>query len=166
MRLYLAVPLLALAATLQSSIIPQIRIAQGQPDLVFLLVLAWSVNAELDEGVAWAFIGGVCQDLLSLVPVGTSSMGMILLVFGISGMGRQIYRVGLLLLVALVLAGTLLQQLVSMIILSLIGMPVDFIEGIRYVVLPTMLYNLVLIWPIYWFVRVIQRRGGDVGHRL
>ncbi len=133
------------------------RIENGQPDLVFLLVLAWSINAELDEGVRWAFIGGICQDLLSFAPLGTSTLGMLLLVFGIGGLGRQVYGTGLVMLAGLVMVGTLVQKVVFMGVIALNGMPVDFFAGLQRVILPTMLYNLVFIWPVYWLVRRIQR---------
>src|SRR5690606_32117310 len=118
---FLSLPILLIAAALQASFVPQIRLLNGGPDLVFLLVLAWAINADLEESVIWAFVGGICQDLLSAAPTGTSVMGMLLIVFAISGIGRQVYRTGFVVLVGMVLVGTLLQQLLIMIILWLIG---------------------------------------------
>lgn len=160
----LSLPILALAATLQSTVAAQIQILGGRPDLVFLLVLAWSIHARLEESVTWAFVGGVMQDLLSATPLGTSSLGMVLLVFGVDLLKQQVYRVGLLMLGGLVIGGTLLQQLVHVAVLLVAGYRITLID-IAYVVFPTMLYNLVFIWPLYWFVRRAQRRIGVGGQQ-
>jgi len=154
---YISVPLLALAAIIQATFIPQIRILGGTPDLVFLLVLAWAIHAPLESAVTWSFTGGICQDLLSAAPMGTSVLGMIFLVFGIHFFRQQVYRITVILIVGLVLLGTLLQQLTIMVVLAATGFPPHFLDALGYVVLPTMVYNLVFFWPIYWFVRRLQR---------
>lgn len=155
---FISIPILAIAASLQASFVPQIRLLGGGPDLVFLLVLAWAINSRLEDGVIWAFVGGVMLDLLSYNPTGTSVLGMLLIVFAISGLGQHVYRIGFFLLVALVLLGTMLQQFLMMFILTMSGYPVDWAVGLSYVMAPTIFYNLVLIWPIYWFVRRLWRR--------
>jgi rod shape-determining protein MreD len=157
---FLSIPILALAAILQSTLAPQIQILGGRPDFVFLLVLSWSINARLDESVIWAFAGGIMQDLFSVLPIGTSTLGMIPLVFGVTGLGRQVYRIGFILLIGLVIGGTFFKAFIQIAILLLTGHQVTLLN-IGYVVVPTMLYNLVFIWPIYWFVRRVQRRLGE-----
>ncbi len=155
---YLSVPILALAVALQSGVIPQFRILGGSPDLVFLVVLAWSVHAPLEAGVTWAIVGGIMQDLLSAAPTGMSAIGIVLVVFLVSRLTEQLYSVGLLLLAGMVAVGTLIQQGVLFVLLWLMGTPVDLISDFTYVILPTMVYNLLFIWPVYWFIRRIQRR--------
>ena len=155
---WLSLPILALAAMLQASFVPQIRILGGVPDLVFLFVLAWSIHMPLEAGVTWAFVGGILQDLLSAAPTGTSTLGMILAVFGVSLVHRQVYGVGVAVIAALVLVGTLVQQIMLMLILSMSGYTINPIESFSYVVVPTIAYNLVFILPIYWFVRRLQKR--------
>lgn len=154
---FLSLPILIIAAALQVSFVPQIRLLNGGPDLVFLLVISWAINADLEESVIWAFVGGISLDLLSAAPTGTSVMGMLLVVFAISGIGRQVYRTGFVVLVGMVLAGTLLQQLLIMIILWLVGWNINWIADISTIVAPTIFYNLLLILPVYLFVRRIQR---------
>jgi len=163
---WLSLPMLALAAILQSTFVPQIRILGGGPDLVFLFVLAWALNTRLENGVTWAFVGGVLQDLLSAAPTGTSVLGMVILVFAINQINRQVYGVSLAVIAALVLAGTLLQQVMVMIVLRFSGFPINLIENFTYIVVPTMAYNFVLIWPIYWFVRRLQKRYTRDGRLL
>lgn len=164
MGTYWSFPLIVLAAVLQATLVPQIRILGGQPDLVFLLVLAWSINGPLEQGVAWAFAGGITQDLLSAAPTGASVLGMLLLVFGIEQIRAQVFRIGFVLIVGLVIAGTVLQKVAFMLIAALSGFTIDPIANFTYIILPTIAYNLVFIWPIYWLIRRIQGRGRREPH--
>jgi rod shape-determining protein MreD len=157
---FLSIPILAIAVALQASFVPQVRILGGGPELVLLLVTAWAINAELRDSLIWAFVGGIMQDLLSLAPLGTSTLGLLLIVFGISGLGQQVHKIGFVLLVAITLVGTLVHQLVVMGVMTFTGLAVDWVAGFTYVIAPTMLYNLALIGPVYWAIRRLQRRVG------
>ncbi|HRF95996.1 MAG TPA: hypothetical protein PLZ51_12405, partial [Aggregatilineales bacterium] len=104
------------------------------------VVLAWSINAELDSSVLWAFVGGISLDLLSYAPLGTSTIGIVVMVFVISGIGQQVYRIGFVLLIGSVLIGSFFQQLSIMIILTFTGYSVDWGLSLGYVVAPTIFY--------------------------
>ena len=158
MGTYWSLPLIALAVILQSTMIPQIRVLGGEPDLVFLLVLSWSINGRLEQNVTWAFVGGIAQDLLSAAPTGASTVGMLLLVFGIDQLKQQVYKISFLVIVGLVIAGTILQKIVFMIIVALSGFTIYPLQNFTYVILPTVAYNLLFMAPIYWVVRRVQRR--------
>jgi rod shape-determining protein MreD len=158
MSAWLSLPILTIAALLQATFIPQIRLLGGAPDLVFLLVLSWSLNANLETAVTWAFVGGIVQDLLSASPTGTSVIGLLLLVFVIKQLGNQIYGVGLVSLIAVVLFGTFVHQMIILVILRLTGFHMGLGETLSYTILPTIAYNVVALGPVYWFARRIQKR--------
>lgn len=164
---FLSIPILALAAALQASIVPQFSFLGGRPDLVFLLVIAWAVNSPLEQGVVWAFVGGILKDLLSAAPLGTSSLGMVIVVFGVYFVRRQLYSVGLFSLIWMAMLGSVFQQVVSRLIILFTSLQPAYFnlfsldvlaEDLTYVILPTVVYNLVMIFPVYWFVRRVQRR--------
>jgi rod shape-determining protein MreD len=158
MGTYWGIPLIVIAVILQATVMPQIRILGGQPDLIFLLVLSWSINGRLEQSVTWAFVGGIAQDLLSASPTGASTLGLVLLLFGIEAVRQQVYRIGFILILGLVIVGTVVQKVVFMVVASFSGFTIYPIENFTYVILPTIAYNLVFIGPIYWVVRRIQRR--------
>lgn len=154
---YLGLPLLMLAAALQVSFIPQIRILGGEPDLTFLFVLSWAINARLEEGVTWAVVGAIMRDLVTAAPTGASIPGMVILVFAVDRLKQQVFGIGLVALVALVVGGTILQKLIYMLVNTFAGFQIRPLDMLSYVILPTVAYNLVVIWPIYWFVRRFLR---------
>jgi hypothetical protein len=96
-------------------------------------------------------------------------IGLILVVFLISGLGGQVYSIGVPLLAALTVTGTLITQtsvFVLVLILARIGFMgfpnsvpgLPFISDLASTILPTLIYNLVMIWPLYWLMRRLQGR--------
>jgi len=155
---YLSLPILVLAIALQTTAVPQVRLWDGGPDLVFLCVLAWSVHAPLEESVAWALVGGIMQDLMSVAPVGMSSIGLIVIVFAVNRLARQVHGVGVILLLGLAVAGSFFQQMVVWVLFAVLGFNVDLLDDFGFVIIPTIIYNLALILPVYVVLRFVQRR--------
>jgi len=170
---YLSLPILGLAAALSSSIIPQIigfviillgsitpvlDNTRGQLSLVMLLVIAWSIRSDLEGSFAWALVGGIAMDLLSILPVGTSSFGLLLIVFVVNSISQQIYRVNIVMILAITIIATLFFQFFTYMALVALGNSYNLVALIRLILIPTIIYNLIAILPIYGFVRLIQRR--------
>ena len=155
---FISFPILFIAAVLQATFVPQIRLLGGGPDFVFLIILSWSINSRLEESIVWAFVGGIMIDLLSAAPTGASVLGTLLIIFAISGIGQQVYSIGLVLLAGSVVFGTVIKYLALFLVLSLAGYHIDWLVASVYIIAPTILYNVILIWPIYWFMRRVQRR--------
>ncbi len=170
---YLSIAILGLAAALSASFVPQfiafvealltnftpIHVhTRGQPSLVMLLVICWSVRSSLGDGFVWALVGGIMLDLLSILPIGTSSAALVVIVFVVNGVARQLLRLRFLFLLAVTAFATAFMTAVTALALFLLGNTYDIPSLIRLTLLPTMIYNLVAVIPVYAFVRLLQRR--------
>ena len=80
MSLQIGAPLLILAALLQASVLPTLRISGGQPDLVVIITLAWALLDDGVEAALWAVVGGLALDLFSGAPMGFSTLRAITMV--------------------------------------------------------------------------------------
>lgn len=164
MRALLIVLLLALAVALQSSFFPFIRLYSGQPNLIFLFVVAWAFDADWGEAFAWALVGGLFQDLLSVAPLGTSILPLCIAVFAVKMAYTQVKGVSLLIYIGVILVGTLLAQIVLFVMLGVTGYTIDLVPTVRYFMLPSLAYQLVLTVPAYlicrWLNRLTTRRRG------
>lgn len=165
MGTFLSLPILVLAAALQVTIAPQISFFGGRPDFVFLLVIAWTLNGTLEQSVVWALVGGVCKDLLSAAPLGTSALGLVVIVFLLNALRSQFYTVGFFTLIWATVLGTVFTQLLTLVILILsgfspasAGFSLVGIIGQELVsnLLPTLFYHLTAIIPVYLIVRRLQ----------
>ncbi len=164
MAIFAGFPLLVMAAILQVTLMPQLRLLDGAPDLVFLMVISWALNGTLQSSLAWAFIGGIALDLMSIQPLGTSTLGMVIVIYGISGLGERLYRIGFFALLTVVLIGTVTMQFCILGVMFVTGHALDWGYALTDVIAPTLFYNAIAIWPIYGFIyilqRQIERRGG------
>lgn len=152
---WVGVPLLILAAALQVTIAPQFRWQGGEPDLVMLIVLAYARRATLEQAVTWAVIGGLASDLLSTTPTGTHILSLIVLVFVADRLRALLAELGPISTAILVIIGTLIQFTFIYLANALTGYGLPPLDVFSYILLPSLAYNLVLIWPVGWFVRRI-----------
>ncbi len=146
---YLSIPILIIAAVLQSSVIPAIRIASGGPDLIFMLVLSWMMLADTEEGIFWAMVGGITQDLVSGLPTGTSALALVIVAFLVNLVFGPIARNNLIIPPVVIAAGTVLYHLLLIGLLAVLGRPVPISYTLTYVTFPTLLFNVVLSLPVY-----------------
>ena len=154
MSLQLGLPLLLSSALIQAIILPRLRMYGGQPDLVVILVLAWAILDHKQEGMMWAFIGGLCLDLLSGTPLGISSLVLVPITYLVSLTEAQVYRTNILLPLLLTGGGTLAYHLGYLLsIRFLVGMSVTWLQVIWYVTLPSLLFDMIIILPILWILR-------------
>lgn len=170
---YLSIAILGLAAALSASFVPQFIAfveallsnftpfqvnSRGQPSLVMLLVICWSVRSSLGDGFVWALVGGIMIDLLSFLPIGTTSAALVLIVFVVNGVARQLLRMRFLFLLAIIAFATVFIVAFNVIALFLLGNTYDIPSLILLALLPTMIYNLIAVLPVYVFIRLLQRR--------
>lgn len=155
MSLQLGVPLLLAMALLQATVLPHLRVFGGQPDLVLLVVIAWAILDHEREGMAWAFVGGLFLDLFSGAPLGLSSLVLLLVSFVVGFTEARLYRQSLILPILLTVAGALAYHLLYLLSLRLVsGFPVAWLDALRYVTLPSITFDAILIVP---FLRVLDR---------
>ena len=170
---YLSIPILGLAAALSATIIPHLlgfavavlgslipipENTRGQVSLVLLLVMTWAIRASLTDSLVWAFVGGIVMDLLSILPLGTSSFALVLIAFAINTVSRQLYQVRIISILAMTVLSTFFLQFFTWQILVSLGNSYDLLPLVRLVLMPTIVYNLVTVLPVYGFVRWMQRR--------
>ncbi len=161
---YLSIPVLTVAVLIQVTLMPELRILGGAPDLVLTLVLAYSLLSGFERGVVWALVGGVIQDLLSAAPLGTTSLALVVMVAAVGYVaGRASPRSFLVPLVA-VAAGTVIVHGVTLGVLLLAGRPLPILPTLLQVTLPTLAYNVVVMLGLYRLLGALAE--GPRGRRV
>jgi len=149
MSLHIGVPIFFIAALLQAAVLPQFRVFEGQPDLVVIVVLAWAILDQGQEGLFWAFVGGLALDLFSGAPFGISSLALMLVAYVVSQANAQLYRVNVVPPILLTAAGAFAYHVLYLILLRfLVGYAVVWAEALLYVTLPSVIFDLLLIVPV------------------
>jgi len=112
-----------LAAILETSVLPEIRIAGASIDLVLVLTLVSGAVLGFEEGVIWAFVGGFMLDMLTPGdrPIGLTTLTLLL----VAGIGALIARVTqpprLATVVTTVFALSLLYQALLLVLFAVIA---------------------------------------------
>ncbi len=148
MSLQLGLPLFALAAVVQGAVLSHLRVFGGQPDLIVVLVIAWSILDRDREGIVWAFVGGLFVDLFSGAPLGLSSLALLPISLVVALTEAQVYRTNVILPLALVAAGALAYHAAYLLLLRFFaGVAVPWSEAVGYVTLPSVMFDVLLIIP-------------------
>jgi len=148
---YVGFPLLMIAAVIDSSVLAQFRYFNGQPSLVLMLVIAWSLLNELGDALPWAIIGGIFVDIISLAPVGTTSLGYTLGVVAIHYLFGQMTQRNIFIPPTSAFIATLIHQAVLLIVLTFIGHRIPLRGAFVSWTLPTLLFNclgILIVFPI------------------
>ena len=80
MSLVLAAVGAAVAALIQSSILPFTAAGGAGLDLVLVLAVVWTMTVGLEGGLIWAFLGGLIIDVLLMRPLGLTAFVLLLAV--------------------------------------------------------------------------------------
>jgi rod shape-determining protein MreD len=69
-----------IAAILEVTIAARIHVADAQPQIVLVVAILLTLMIGFEEGMAWAFVGGLFVDFLAFRPLGTTVFGLLLVV--------------------------------------------------------------------------------------
>jgi len=147
--LLLSIPVMLGMLMLQVGIVSRLPLLHGTGDLVLLALIAWAVNHRVKMAWFWAVVGGLFVTYISALPAFSPLVVYLMVVIICRLMLRRIWQTPILLLFVMTFAGTILQHLVYIAVLTLAGTPLDITQSISQVVFPSVLVNLLLILPVY-----------------
>ncbi|MDW8325601.1 MAG: rod shape-determining protein MreD [Anaerolineales bacterium] len=150
-------PVLMVAAALESSVLPDLRTPGGGGlNLVLLLTLSWTLSGDWNGGLVWGLLGGLFLDLLSGGPLGIHSLALVATAYVASLTEGQLWRSHILLPLAAALFGSLVFQLLALTGLAVSGVAIDVAIALTGVVLPSTLLNTLFILPVYAIMRRVH----------
>jgi rod shape-determining protein MreD len=165
----LSVPVLLVAAILQSTLFKQLNFYGAVPNLVLIIVVAWGLLRGGRESYLWAFVGGLALDLLSGGPLGLSSLALLLIAALISLTEGHVHSHATLLALAAAALGTLAFDTVLILGLALGGrqpwVPAG-VEPLARQTLTAMAVNTLLMLPTHRILRRLYRAAEQSEVRL
>ena len=160
MTIYLVVPLLAVVAILQSTLVSHFRIWGVFADLPLLIVVSWGVLRGPREGLIWGFVAGLMLDLYSGAPFGAATFGLMAVGF-LSGLGKSaVFRSQIALPMLTVLLATVIYDIIFLIVVWISGYPVAWLDSLFRLVFPSAVLNTVLTPVIIIIMAWLNARFG------
>jgi len=154
----LGIPLLMLLAIFQSALLGNFQFLEGRPDLILLAVIGWGLAGGSEEAMVWGLVGGIFLDMLSGVPIGSTSITLILIGTLVSIYEDRIWEANFLMPLGTTLAGSLLFHIMSLGVILLLGREVDWAYAFSRVILPSTFINLLLALPTVQALKAIRNR--------
>jgi rod shape-determining protein MreD len=118
--LYLAIPLMAIFAVLQSTVLPRIPIFGIVPQLWLVATIAWAILHGIRDGMIWALVGGLFIDLFSASPLGTTALALMAAVAVVTLVQRNLPQNRTFIPVLLTILGTFVFWFVYLLLLRII----------------------------------------------
>jgi rod shape-determining protein MreD len=145
----LGFPLLMVAAAVDAGVMSQLRFLNGQPSLMLILIVSWALLNDLPDAMPWAIIGGIFADVLSVTPIGASSLAFVLVTLAVSNIFGRVSRRNIILPPLAILIGTILYHGIIWLILLGVGYSVPPLGTALRWTLPTLVFNFVGIIPLF-----------------
>jgi rod shape-determining protein MreD len=117
---YLAFPLMAILAILQSTLLPRFPIFGVEPQLWFVATITWTLMKDLRQGLIWALIAGIFVDLFSASPLGVTTLALMAAVSIVVLVQRHFPESRILMPVVLGVIATLVFWFVYLLLLRII----------------------------------------------
>jgi rod shape-determining protein MreD len=158
MYIFISLVILVGAALLQATLSPFVKISGVHPDLVLVLVIGWVVLRGLEEGLFWAVIGGLSLDVLSGAPFGVFTLSMVVVALVTSLFHGRVFGSSIILPLSLAFPLSLLFNGLLLLLLMLLGRPIDWGVVFFNILLPVSIFNtmvMVLVFPLLYLLNRI-----------
>jgi len=156
--IYFALPLLAIIALLQATVMPHLVLWGIFPNLSLVFVSSWGLLRGSGEGVIWGFIAGATLDLFSGAPFGTSTLALIS-VGALSGQAQKSpLHAHVTLPLVTVFVASVLYGFVFLLLRQIGGQTVLWWDTLVRVILPTAALNAVLTPLVFQLLRWVYNR--------
>jgi rod shape-determining protein MreD len=152
-RNLIAFPLLALVVIVQSAVISQMTLLAGYADLMLVVLAAWALKADAPSAWMWAIWGGIVVSFISGLPWLVPMIGYLFVVLLAQLFKQRVWQAPLLAMFSVIFLGTLFMDVLTLLVLNLLGTPIPLANSIGLVVLPRVLLNLLFSIPVYAVVR-------------
>lgn len=157
MKNLIAVPLLGLAAIVQSAVVSHITLLSGYGDLVLVLLAAWALQSQVDSAWQWAALASLMVGFISRLPWPIIVLGYFTVVFLAHILRRRVWQAPLLAMFSVTFLATILMHALSFLSLVFSGSPLSLGDVLGLVTLPSLLLNLLFAIPAYTFMRDISQ---------
>lgn len=155
---WIAVPMLAVLSLLQTTVLRNIPLLEGNLDLLLLAVVCWSLLRP-EEGMIWAVLAGFFADIFTGGPFGLTAIAYVFTSFCVSFLHGRLWTHNPIAVMAIGLFGTILAHLATIALLVLSGRSLEIGYLLMYVTLPTAFLNTTLSVPVYLLLRPLHRIG-------
>jgi rod shape-determining protein MreD len=158
MTLLLAAIGATVAALLELTILPYIRVEGANPHPVFVFGAITAIAISLEGGLVWAFVGGLALDVLAGRPLGSTAFALIISIGGAWALSRLLSGIRPLTPIIAVATFGIVNELIQFSLIGALRNPIPLADPIASI-LPGAIYDTLIaaaVGPL--FMAVHDRR--------
>jgi hypothetical protein len=153
MATLIAIPILSILTILQSSIVSRLPLLHGTADIILVVVIAWALQERVRSAWQWSIIGGFMVGFVSFVPTFLPMINYLIITTIVLLVKRRIWETPILAMFVLTLLGSLINLVMTGLIIGIGGTPLPIFETLRLIILPSVILNMLLAAPIFAVVK-------------
>ncbi len=152
LEVIVGLPIFAIAAFLQVSVLTKIRLLNGAVNLIMVCLIVWSINSSTKYSWIMAVWSGLLMSFVSAMPI-KSYMWFNLGIWGLIWfIKKRVWQMPMILTLFVTIVGTLLEALLTLGLLTLQGANLDYLLSLNRVIVPSLIMNLLFTIPVYAFL--------------
>jgi hypothetical protein len=153
----IAVPILFLTLLIQITAVSRLPLLHGNADLVLLTLIAWGICAKSKNAWIWALIGGLMTSFVSAVPGLAIIIPYIVVAIFAQILHNRLSQSPILAMLIITILGSFMVQLMTMALLNIKDISVEFALAFEAILIPSLILNLFLSLPVYLYMKDISR---------
>lgn len=142
------IPIVIVAAIIQTSILPRFPIFGLIPNLMLLIVVSWSILRGPNHGMGWAVIGGLALDLASGSLIGITSVSLLFAAV-VAGLGYHRIKGHFVFSTFISLMSITVYHMIYLPLLAIMGHTVYWAEMLQQIVIPLIIIHILLLPVVY-----------------
>ncbi|MEJ2756952.1 MAG: hypothetical protein P8046_00590 [Anaerolineales bacterium] len=127
-------------------------------DLMMLVLLSWIMHVTESAQLRWALVVGLLVGVSSALPFWLPVIGYFVLAGAVTFVQRQMWQVPIWLLLISTFVGSFLINGIDSVYLWISGVPLDLVEFLNIVILPTLVLNMLMALPVYGLVGEVAKK--------
>ncbi|MCO6450607.1 MAG: rod shape-determining protein MreD [Caldilineales bacterium] len=153
----LLLPLALLVVAIQSTLVRQVHLAGGQPDLILVAVILLTMAGGRETALLPAVILAVVFDAIAGFPLGASILPLLSVVL-LAGLGeRRLFGARLGWPIVVTAAATVLASSILLLEARFFGWQIDWSQSMLRVVAPSAILNSVLVLILYYPMEYLRQ---------
>lgn len=153
-----AVLLLSISMVLQNSIVTRLKMLEGSADLVLLVLVSWILLSDQKRRWQYGLVAGLLVGVSSAIPWWIPVVSYTIFVILVTFVQERIWQVPVWLLLTATFFGTILIYGVELVFRWVSGVPLDMLEVLNIVILPSVVLNMLAVLPVYGMVGEVTKR--------
>lgn len=149
MIVLLAFPILFILLLIQTTLLSQLTLLSGSADLILLWLVAWSLQTQVKNKWIWVLMAAAGAAFVTALPWYVPLITYFAAAWLAKTANRRFWQSPILMMFLVTIITSLFGNLLTWVALSLTGTSIELQTGLIYVIIPSMLLNLLLALPVY-----------------